>query len=114
MAKRVLDYDPLTRITTWHDYDWLTDTTTISNTQDVDPIIEGNKALRGIDGLGQKQRKNDWWLVGRIPLMLIDKWLREDNLDVFRANHDPEMWRRLKRKLNDPEYAYLRPTQGRV
>jgi hypothetical protein len=42
--KRLLDYDPATGLKTFHDYDEAEDKTFISYEQDVEPILDRNKA----------------------------------------------------------------------
>lgn len=106
--KRLIEYDPLTKTKVWHEYDSLTDVTYIHTEQDVEDIIERNKYLYKEDkGQGVK---DDWWYVGNIPNTVIHKWLIEDGIDVYNKDH----WQAVRRKLNDPEYRYLRCSQGKV
>lgn len=114
MAARLMDYDPISGIRTWHDYDPDTDTTTIYDEMDAAPRLELNKAIQGIDGYSLGGIKNSWWHIASIPVTLITHWLRTDGLDVYKAHKDPTMWRKLKRKLEDPEYRYLRTGTGRI
>lgn len=80
----------------------------IHSTQEVAPILEWNKAA---------QTHNDGYTPSRemrrvasIPMALISKWLHEEGWDAFNpAHHD-----KLMRKLNDPEYRYLRTAEGRL
>jgi hypothetical protein len=46
------------------------------------------------------------WHYASIPTGLQMKWLIEEGLDVYDDNH----WPRILRKLNDPEYKYLKTT----
>lgn len=118
MPKRLLDYDPLTKTETWHDYDESTDITTIAEIQDVEPALESNKAVRNYDvggamGLNEYSKqgiKNDWWHVASIPNSLIIKWKKEKGIDVFNKHQ----WNEVKKLLNDSGYAYLRTGTGRV
>ena len=114
MAKRLIDFDPFTGVKIWHDYDPVTDETTIATEQECAPILEANKAIQGVDDYSKKGIQNEWWHVASIPLGLIEKWKKEEGIDVFNSNHDPAMWRRVKRKLMDPEYRYLRTGVGRL
>jgi hypothetical protein len=84
----------------------------IKSVTDVAPILEENKA---------KYTHNDGWSpskemrrVGSIPFALIHKWLAEDGVNVLDAGHDPHAAAYLLRKLNDPDYLYLRTAPGRL
>ena len=87
-------------------YDESEDRMTIETVQDVSPYLEKNKAeiLAGTINKKAPMRK-----MASIPLVLIEKWLREEGLDVFNDDHQ----KRLMRKLHDPDYAYLRTLEGR-
>jgi hypothetical protein len=106
MSKRILDYDPNTGITEFFEYDSLTDTTTLSRHQDVEPLLEYNKILQNDAEYSKSGIKNDFWKYASVPLVLIEKWLREDGIDVFDKNHD----KRVFQKINSPEYRYLKTT----
>lgn len=77
-------------------------------TQDVEPILEANKVLRS---MGQK---SDWGRhVARVPNNIINQWLHEE---WNKGNHalklsyaeDSEFMKIVRRKLNDPDWAWLR------
>lgn len=106
MSKRILDYDPETGVTDVFEYDPLTDTTTLSRQQDVETILEDNKLLQNNDDYWKHGVKNDFAHYATIPLILIEKWLNEEGLDVFNKNHE----KRVFQKLNSPEYRYLKTT----
>jgi hypothetical protein len=76
-----------------------------STTQDVEPILERNKALRG------EPQKRDWGRhVATIPNVILVKWLNEEHargntgLRLFTVEFDAL----IKRKLADPDWAYLK------
>jgi hypothetical protein len=73
--------------------------------QDVAPILERNKALRG------EAQRSDWGRhVATIPNVILVKWLNEEyaagntELRMFTAAFN-EL---VARKLRDPDWAYLR------
>jgi hypothetical protein len=73
--------------------------------QDVEPILEHNKALRSI------QQKSDWGRhVAAIPAVIVTKWLNE----AWAAGNTqlrpftPEFDQLVDRKLQDPDWKYLR------
>lgn len=109
MSKRLLDYDPLTRVSTYHAYDAQTDMTWIEEVQDVEPYLERNKALQTPE-YSKQGIKNEWWHVATIPVGIQYKWLREDGINIFNKAH----WPAVKRKLMDPDYRYLRTGMGRL
>jgi hypothetical protein len=75
--------------------------------QDVEPILEANKALRG----EPSRRRGDWGRhVATIPNVILVRWLNEEyargnvSLRMFTAEFD----QLIDRKLRDPDWAYLR------
>lgn len=80
-------------------------TTTFERVQDVEPILEHNKRLRSIP------QKSDWGRhIASIPNVIVEKWLAEEwnRGNTTLKMHGPEWNALLKRKLADPEWAYLR------
>jgi len=78
---------------------------TVQHTQDVEPILEWNKEAR------REEQHSDWGRhVARIPNVIYVKWLDEEyrkgntTLRMF----SPEFDEIVQRKLQDPEWAYLR------
>lgn len=69
--------------------------------QDVEPILEANKT-RALDPDKGLMRK-----VASIPHVVTMKWFEEDGVYWPRLGRD-ERDKYLKRKLADPDYAYLR------
>jgi hypothetical protein len=70
--------------------------------QDVEPILEHNKALQG------EAQRSDWGRhVASIPNVLIVKWLNEEGADVLRMGSE-EFGAFIKRKLADPDWRHLR------
>ena len=108
MSRRLLNTDPATGLMTWHEYDNSTDTTTIGYSADSDPILELNKAMSNDTDFSKKGIKDGWWLYASIPVILQMKWLTEEGLDIYNPHHSD----RLSKKLNDPEYRYLKATAG--
>ena len=73
--------------------------------QDVEPILERNKALRG------ETQKSDWGRhVASIPNVILVKWLNEEYArgNVALRMFTPEFNQLVARKLRDPEWAHLR------
>jgi len=109
MTRRLLDHDPLTGISEFHIYDAVTDRTIIETVQDVEPILERNKALQNIDDGGWSPTRA-LRRAATIPDIIILKWRNEEGIDVFDPNH----WPAVKRKLNSNEYRWLRTAPGHL
>ena len=72
---------------------------TVEHVQDVEGILENNKALRS------QPQKSDWGRhVASIPNVIITRWMNETGAMPFTKEFDDI----VKRKLNDPDWAYLR------
>lgn len=93
--------------TTYH-YEAEGDKLTLIRTQDVEPILEFNKKLQNDTSL---TRTKDLRRVAKIPMIIIEQWLKE-GLDLF--SNDPEMVRKIKQRLNDPAYRFLRTDISRI
>ncbi len=84
---------------------------TILQVQDVEPILEWNKASRG------EQQSGDWGRhVARIPNVIYVKWLDEEHArgNTHLRLFTPEFDVIVQRKLGDPEWAYLRTDRPKM
>ena len=70
--KRVLDYDPLTGVTTYFETDQENQKNLITYSQDIDPFLDFNKHMAG-----KLDKKEEYWYVGSIPDVIIMKWSHE-------------------------------------
>ena len=80
----------------------------INKTQEVGSLLNANKAQS--NEVGRKATDDCYNRVASIPAIIIAKWLLEDNLDIYHPDHA----KRLKQKLNDPEWLYLRTNEMRL
>jgi hypothetical protein len=79
-------------------------TFTFQRVQDVESILENNKRLQS------EQQKSDWGRhIASIPNVFLEKWINEDGVNYLALPKD-EFARLIKRKLRDPDYAWLRTT----
>ncbi len=84
----------------------------VERVQDVEPILEANKAdFNSAPGLGSQRFKKPMVHAARIPLIVIEQWMKE-GINIF--DPSPEMKKKVRDKLNSAEYAYLRTTPGRI
>lgn len=104
--RRLISHDPITGLNTWHDYDSLTDTTTISYTGEHEGIIERNKEIANDVDVSRKGMKNDFLYYASIPATVQVDWLINKGVDVMEKHHAKEMFK----LLNDPEYKHLKVT----
>ena len=107
--KRLLGYDYLTGLKTFHEYDHQTKMTTIAyEHDDVSPVLKWNQDLANA-GLADKQKNNQMWHAATVPESVILQW-RTQGVDIFKEEH----WPMVRKKLNDPEWAYLRTWKGNL
>lgn len=77
-------------------------------TQDVEAALDQNKAAyTHNDGYSPTR---EFRRAGFIPDIIALKWLNEEGWWYL----DPNARDKLKRKLNDPDYLYLRTAPGRI
>lgn len=79
-------------------------TIAVYSVDDVEPILEQNKTLRGIE------QKSDWGRhIGTVPNIICVKWLNEEWQRGNFVRYLSREWDQLlAKKLKDPEWAYLR------
>lgn len=106
LSKRIVDYDPMTGVTTFFDYDHATDTTYVGSEQDVSLLLDANKALQNEDSYTKKGMKDGWWHYAAYPAVIIEKWLNEHGVNVFNKDHQKKVFE----LTNRPEYRYLKTT----
>jgi hypothetical protein len=87
----------------WKDTD---DGGQIVSAQDLSPVIEANKAAYGHNDGYTKTR--EMRRVAFLPDIIRQKWLNEEGWDAY----DPDCAHKLMRKLNDPDWLYLRTAPG--
>jgi hypothetical protein len=102
MNKRLLDYDPATGLKTFHSYDETEDKTYISYEQDVQPILDRNKAIQNHGN----HKMGDGYIAASIPCSIMLKWLVEYGVDVMNPDHGDA----VKRLLNSSDWRHLKRT----
>jgi len=70
-------------------------------TQDVAPILDANKELATLP------QKGDFRHIGTVPNVILEKWINEEGAPIL-SMRQAEFARFIRRKLNDPDYAFLR------
>lgn len=91
-------------------YDHSADKVILNSQQDVAPLLELNrKELRGDSPYGGVER-NGMRKVASIPLIVVEMWKRDLGVDVFNKDHMPK----VKKLLNDPDWAWLRTHESKL
>ena len=82
----------------------------VERIQDVEPILDNNKALAN-----EAQTMDGFHHIGEIPNVFIERWLNEEyergNVGLHLGH--PDFLALCKRKLRDPDWAFLRVTDKR-
>lgn len=88
--------------------DPMTGDLTVIRGEDVEPLLEANKALfNSGDGYSPSR---EWRRAASIPMALIEKWLNEMGVNVFNQDHLPK----VLELLDSSEYLFLRTAPGRL
>jgi hypothetical protein len=83
----------------------------IEHRQDCEPILEWNKAARS------EEQNGDWGRhIARIPNVIYVKWLDEEHAkgNTSLRMFTPEFDEIVHKKLQDPEWAYLRTDKPKL
>lgn len=77
--------------------------------QDVQPYLDANKRMQaeGAGGWRRASRRNRR-MIADIPNIVVEAWLRQ-GFNLFQATEND-----LRKKLDDPEWSYLKTIPGRV
>ena len=107
--KRLIEYDPDTKISTFVDYDHPTKVSTVTESQDCTDIIESNKRLIADNHNTTKQGiKNSWMLLGTVPNVFIQECALETGLDPYsREGIDY-----IVKKIHQRDYKLLKVANG--
>src|SRR5262249_54234311 len=95
----------MSNIETQWSYNESSDTLILDRVQDVEPTLELNEHFRSV------KQKSDWGrAVAEIPPIFIEKWLNEEwaRGNVSLRPFTPEFDELVDRKLNDPDWKWLR------
>lgn len=107
MTKRLLNN--YGGVLTWFEKNPVTGEVTISYSQDCAPIVKDNIISQnsGHDGYSKSRELRR---VANIPNSLLLKWKLEEGIDFYNPNHKEA----IRRKLNDPDYRFLRTSLGTI
>jgi hypothetical protein len=75
---------------------------------DVSPTLEWNKKLQN-----EPQKTESFHHIASIPAIVIEKWMTEEGAPVL-SMPAHEFKKFIRRKLEDPDYAFLKVTDKRL
>lgn len=105
MSRRLLDYDAERGLRI--DYEDMRDGTFVLHySQDVEPVLEINKAKQKA-GRDYFASDPDMWKVASVPVTVQYEWLRRYGVDPLAQGNE----KLLARLLNDPEWRYLKTAE---
>ena len=81
----------------------------VGHTQDVSSILESNK--RAFNESEKHDKYGDWNRVASVPAVVVMEWMKE-GINLMAPTYQDKV--KIKKKLNSPEYAYLRTRKGRL
>ena len=118
--KRLLDFEPVSRLATYHYYDDVTDETIIEEVQDVAPFYERNKVLQnagdramGMNDYFKAGVKQSWAHVAHFTAH--DQMaLREQGINIYLLKKCDWTRKKLFRLLNSSDGRHLRTGLGRL
>ena len=99
---RPFSHDPDSGITVTYE-DLGDDGFALHTAQDAQWTIEENKRKANA-GREYYAKDPDMWRVASIPIGIQMEWLVKDGIDIYNPDHRE----RVKKKLNDPEWKYLK------
>lgn len=112
--KILLKYDPVTqRKVEFEQKDGLLIVKETVNPALIKKHLEMNKQEYNMishKGYRNALRQKNMWRAASIPNIIIEKWKKEENLDIF--NNDD--WPKIRAKLNSEEFKFLRTSPGKV
>ena len=102
--KRLLDYDPINKVSCFFEYG--DDGITLTHEQDVSPILEANKRSANDDEKTKRGWKKDWWKYASVPAIVEIEWRNKFGVDLDNRAHRKKIFE----LLNHPDYRYLKAT----
>ena len=103
-TKRLLDYDPVARLATYHKYDDQTQTTWIEYEQDAEPHVDFSKALQNDPTYRARGVKANRLHFAHVPTIVQMEWVTKYGVRMWDKNHRSK----VMSLLNSPEYKHLR------
>lgn len=90
-------------------HDEIEDKLHVAHTQDIAPIIADNIARS--NEIDKHAKYGETARVASIPMVVVLQWMQE-GINVMNPTYEDQ--KKIKQRLNSPEYAYLRTRGGRI
>ena len=90
MSKRLLEYDPLTKTSTWFDSDG-TGAFKICQTQDIQHYLDAAKRLANDSSYKRQGIKSDWYHFAKVPNTVLHEILVKHNLNYNNKDDLPKI-----------------------
>lgn len=100
----LFDYDDMTGVKTYFDYDPIKDEAILTYEQDVSGFLDRMKDIRNNPDISAKGIKEDWWHYCSIP-PVVEMELMKKNLFL----HKPDDMKAILKIINS-DYPYLKST----
>jgi len=92
-----LDYDPVSGIAHYMDYDEATGDASIHTVQDIEPVLEYNKRLKNDSEQNLKTGvRKGWWLYAKVPAV-VELKMRAKGINL----RDPTATKRIMQEINE-------------
>jgi hypothetical protein len=119
LTRRLIDADPWSGVSTWFDYDHSTGDTIITRTQDVETVLDRARDLRNDGGHWKNNsklddEKVDMRLGAIVPLIVVEKWLREEGANLLKAGKDSDHLAACRKLVNSRDWQWLRTTEKKL
>ena len=105
-TKELISYDPLTRLSTFHSYEYETGTSVFEYVGDATPSLDVNKARQNCPEIWKAGMKESFVLYASFDPIVQMKLLCEHGIDIYKKEHGP----RLSKLLEHPDWRYLKCT----
>ena len=94
--KKLINHDAFTGVNTYHEYDHSSGKTFITESQDVEQVLNYTKTLANDSSYKSKGIKNDWYHFATVPNTVIMEIKNKHGLDVFKKDDLPKIERLLQ------------------
>ena len=94
--KKLISYDAFTGTSTYHEYDPSSGKTHITESQDVQKVLDYTKTLANDTNYKSQGIKNDWYHFATVPNTVIMEIKTKHGLDVFNKDDLPKIERLLQ------------------
>lgn len=85
--RRLIDRNPVTGEAVWYEFNHADESAVITHEQDVQLLLDRNKAAANDDDKTRRGIKNDWWKYASVPNVVQVEWRQKYGVDMFNRDH---------------------------